>query len=75
MPGRFLRLLFAWFLALGIICAPVLHAQYIPAEEYRQSEAVKQRYSDPKISFATPGFAPGKNDFTSHDELMEFVYG
>jgi hypothetical protein len=63
------------FLVLSLTRAPILYAQYIPAQEYRQSEAVKQRYADPKIKFDTPGFAPGKTDFTSHEEMMEFVYG
>jgi Zinc carboxypeptidase len=52
----------------------IVLAQDIEAEEYRQSEAVKQRYPDPAVAFGTPGFAPGKTDFTSHDEMMAFLH-
>ncbi|MSP41085.1 MAG: peptidase M14 [Deltaproteobacteria bacterium] len=51
-----------------------LQAQFIPASEYHQSEAVKRRYGDPKMKFDTPGFASGKSDFTGHEEMMEFIY-
>lgn len=51
-----------------------LQAQFIPASEYRQSDAVRRRYADPKISFDTPGFASDKSDFTAHEEMMEFIY-
>ena len=50
-------------------------AQFDPARAYQQSEAVKKRYPDPPVRFDTPGFAPGKADFTSHEEMMAFLYG
>ena len=53
--------------------APALHAQFSPERAYRQSEAVKQRYSDPAEQFDTPGFAPGRADFTSHEEMSGFL--
>lgn len=49
------------------------HAQCVAGREYRQSEAVKARYPDPPVQFATPAFRPGKTDFTSHDEMMRFL--
>jgi len=51
------------------------YAQFDPARAYKQSEAVKKRYPDPPVRFETPGFAPGKADFTSHEEMMAFLYG
>ena len=48
-------------------------AQCVPGREYQQSEAVKSRYPDPPVRFDTPGFAPGKTGFTSHEEMMRFV--
>jgi zinc carboxypeptidase len=53
--------------------APALHAQFDPARAYRQSEAVKQRYPDPAVQFDTPGFAPGRADFTSHEEMTRYL--
>jgi murein tripeptide amidase MpaA len=59
-----------------LLLAPssIVHAQDIEAEEYRQGEAVKQRYPDPRVTFSTPGFAPGKKNFTSHEEMMAFLH-
>ena len=53
--------------------APVLHAQFDPARAYRQSEAVKQHYPDPAVMYDTPGFAPGRDDFTSHGEMSAYL--
>jgi len=50
-------------------------AQFDPARAYKQSEAVKKRYPDPPVRFETPGFAPGKADFTTHEEMMTFLHG
>ena len=49
-------------------------AQFNPERAYKQSEAVKKYYPDPEVKFDTPGFRPGKSDFTSHQEMMDFVY-
>lgn len=61
-------------LALIALTAP-LHAQFDPQRAYKQTDAVKQRYPDPPVRFDTPGFAPGRADFTSHEEMMEFIAG
>ncbi len=58
---------------LGAVNAP-LYAQFNPDRAYRQSEAVRQHYADPAEQFDTPGFAPGRVDFTSHQEMLEYVY-
>jgi hypothetical protein len=64
------------FILCALLFAPssIVLAEDVEAEEYRQSEAVKQRYPDPAVAFSTPGFAPGKTDFTSHDEMMAFLH-
>ena len=64
--------LFVFAALLGI--AP-LWAQFIPERAYQQSAAVTRHYPDPAMHFDTPGFAPGKTDFTSHQEMMDFIYG
>ena len=49
-------------------------ALYDPAKEYVESPQVAERYPDPEITISTPAFRPGKSDFTSQDELMQFVH-
>ena len=41
-----------------------------PAQAYDEPDAVKARFPDPAVRYATPGFAPGRSDFTTHDELV-----
>ncbi len=38
-----------------------------------ESAAVAARYPDPAVSYDTPGFRPGRTDFTSHAELIAYV--
>lgn len=65
----------AALLLLGLLTAAVAtaEAQCIRGAEYQQSNAVKRRYPDPPVRFETPAFAPGKTDFTTHDELMAYL--
>lgn len=49
-----------------VLGASPLWAQFNPGRAYQQSAAVMQHYPDPAVRFETPGFAPGKADFTSH---------
>jgi hypothetical protein len=65
----------ALFLAWCAASAPAVHAQFNPERAYRQSDAVRQRYPDPPVKFDTPGFAPGRADFTSHEEMLKFISG
>lgn len=62
------------FVALWVFAVAPLHAQFDPARQYKQSDTVKKRYVDPQLVYDTPGFAPGRTDFTSHDEMLDFVY-
>lgn len=67
--------LFGRFFALAVILATPVVAQDPPAAPFRQNEAVKARFPDLPIALATPAFAPGKTDFTSHAEMAAFVAG
>jgi len=53
--------------------APPLQAQFHPDRIYKQSAEVRQRYPDPHVVYDTPGLAPGRQDFTSHQEMLAFV--
>lgn len=57
----------------GLLAAAPATGQCVRGAEYRQSDAVKRRYPDPAVRFDTPAFAPGKTDFTTHDELMAYL--
>jgi hypothetical protein len=53
--------------------APSLQAQFDPERAYKQSAEVRQHYPDPQVAYDTPGFAPGRKDFTSHEEMLAYV--
>jgi hypothetical protein len=64
--------------ALGLVagCAlavPAAQARFDPARVSVESDAIAQRFPDPAVTYDTPGFRPGRTDFTSHDELIAFV--
>lgn len=70
-----------WHAALALIAFGVLGAwwqptlaQFQPERHYKQSEPVRKRYPDPPQRFDTPGFAPGRSDFTAHAEMLDFIY-
>jgi hypothetical protein len=49
------------------------HAQFEPAKVVVEPEAIARQFPDPATPFATPGFAPGRQDFTSHAEVFAFL--
>ena len=62
--------------ALAVVTMAVLglqpaFAQFDPARMFVQSAAVRARYPDPPVTYATPGFRDGRKDFTSHEEMLE----
>lgn len=59
--------------ALAVLHAPPLQAQFDPGRAYKQSTEVRQRYPDPQVAYDTPGFKPGRTDFTSHEEMLAYV--
>ncbi|MGY8661138.1 M14 family metallocarboxypeptidase [Bradyrhizobium sp. UFLA05-109] len=48
-------------------------AGFNPASVYQEAPEVAVRYPDAEVHYTTPAFAPGKQDFTSHNELMAFL--
>ncbi|WP_191991787.1 M14 family metallopeptidase [Bacillus aerolatus] len=42
-------------------------------QSYKQPEQVKALYPKPDISFDTPAFKEGKSDFTTQEEMMQFL--
>lgn len=60
-------------LMLVLAAAGPARAQCAQGAEYKQTDAVKQRYPDPPLRFDTPAFAPGKADFTTHAEMMAYL--
>ena len=40
---------------------------------YDEPDAVKSRFPDPAVSYRTPGFAPGRTDFATHEELIAWI--
>ncbi len=43
------------------------------ARAYDEPDAVKARFPDPPVHYQTPGFAPGRGDFTTHEELLVWL--
>ncbi|TAG49467.1 MAG: peptidase M14 [Betaproteobacteria bacterium] len=48
------------------------NAQFDPAKVAPVPAAVSQRYSDPDVRYTSPGMAPGRKDFTSHEEVLTY---
>jgi hypothetical protein len=53
--------------------ASVAHAQFDPTKVMREAQSVAQRFPDPTVHFSTPGFRPGREDFTSHADVLAFL--
>ena len=69
-----LRLAFAC--ALGVAAFMIIgaaHARFDSARVAVETPAVAARFPDPAVTYDTPGFRAGRDDFTSHAELMAFV--
>ena len=58
--------------ALAIL-GPQASARFDPSKVYREAPAVAEKFPDPAIEIATPAFAPGRQDFTSQEEMLAFV--
>ena len=64
LPRRFPAIVAVAFLATAVATL---------ARAYDEPDAVKSRFPDPVVSYHTPGFAAGRSDFASHDELMTWL--
>ncbi len=65
--------LFGVLLAFFALHVPSLQAQFDPERSYKQSAEVRLHYPDPQVAYDTPGFASGRKDFTSHEEMLAYV--
>ncbi len=62
----------ALFLA-GLMLAGTAQAQFDPSKVVVQPEAVARQFPDPAVPFTTPAFTAGRQDFTTHAEVFEFL--
>ncbi|HWR38915.1 MAG TPA: M14 family metallocarboxypeptidase [Patescibacteria group bacterium] len=70
-------LFFVFGMLLTLACLPTqstLALPYYPDHVYQQDEAVEKQYIVPSIVYSTPAFKPGRESFTSHEEMMEYLY-
>jgi len=56
-----------------LVLAASATARFDPALVAVEAPAVSARFPDPVVAYDTPGFRAGRDDFTSHAELMAFV--
>ena len=56
-----------------VLHASAAHAQLDATKVMREADPVAQRFPDPAVQFSTPGFRPGREDFTSHAEMLTFL--
>jgi hypothetical protein len=62
--------------AIGVVAlllAGATAARFEPARVAVETPAVADRFPDPPVAYDTPGFRTGRDDFTSHAELMAFI--
>ena len=68
------RAVVAWTIGVAALTssAPAL-ARFDPTRVAVEAPAVAARFPDPAVAYETPGFRAGRDDFTSHAELMAYV--
>ncbi|WP_051237516.1 DUF2817 domain-containing protein [Ottowia thiooxydans] len=54
-------------------CAAPGWAQFDATKVVLEPEAIARQFPDPAQAYQTPGFAPGRKDFTSHAEVFGFI--
>ncbi|MFK2827237.1 M14 family metallocarboxypeptidase [Bacillus sp. B190/17] len=66
--------------AVNVKAAPPAAGQMDPTtftpyfgQSYKQSEQVKALYPNPGVTFDTPAFKEGKTNFTTQEEMMQFL--
>ncbi|MEO8754909.1 MAG: M14 family zinc carboxypeptidase [Casimicrobiaceae bacterium] len=59
--------------AATLLLAAPAAARFDPARISVESPAVAARFPDPIVDYETPGFRAGREDFTSHAELMAYI--
>lgn len=69
----FVRMSSLFLLAAFAAADGFVWAAFDPTTAYREASEVAARYPDPIVSFTTPAFATGKQDFTSQSEMMIYL--
>ena len=59
--------------AAGLAWATVCSAQFDPAKASAEPDSITRQFPDPPLSYTTPGFAAGRQDFSSHAEVFGFL--
>lgn len=59
--------------AACIILAAPAAAQFDPSRVVVESPAVAAQFPDPDVRYASPGLRPGRRDFPSHAEVLDFL--
>ncbi len=61
------------FAAALLALASLAHAQFDPSKAVVEPEVIARQFPAPATPFATPAFAPGRQDFTTHAEVFSFL--
>jgi hypothetical protein len=72
-PGLNVMLRHIVVMSTLVLHASVAHAQFEPNKVMREAGPVAQRFPDPAVQYSTPGFRPGREDFTTHAEMLAFL--
>lgn len=59
--------------AIALCVATNAGAQFDPARAYVEPPSIAARYPDPDVTYRTPAFIPGRQDFTTHGEVIRFA--
>jgi hypothetical protein len=72
--GQACRLAVILALALAALADPgAVRAQFDPSRVPAEPPDVAARFAEPSVTYATPGFGPGRTDFPTHAEAIAFV--
>lgn len=56
-----------------VVLSGLSQAQFDPAKAFVEPDAIARQFPEPATPFTTPGFAAGRQDFTSHAEVFAFL--
>lgn len=56
-----------------VVLSGLSQAQFDPPKAFVEPDAIARQFPEPATPFITPGFAAGRQDFTSHAEVFAFL--
>jgi predicted deacylase len=62
-----------WTAVTLVVLSGLSQAQFDPAKAFVEPEAIARQFPEPATPFTTPGFAAGRQNFTSHAEVFAFL--